>query len=678
MMGKETTTSDGLPLNLEDLIHRRSIESNRVEFKATWSKPIKAAVVRSVCAFANDLLNLNGGYIVLGIEAEDETGRAIMPPRGLEGINIDSVQREIRGACKRLLPAYQPLLFPASCMGKDVLVVWAPGGDNRPYEAPENAGKKSGPRHYYVRQGPETVMARGEVRRQLLEAAAKVPFDDRRNLDARVEDISPTLVRRFLHDIRSDLANRTEEIDDRELYRRLRIVTKVNAHEVPRNAGLLFFNEGPDSFFSGAQIEVVQFGDDAGGDLIEERVFKGPLPQLIKGALGYLDALGGSLVHKISGQAEVERTVPYPYEAMEEAIVNAVYHRSYDSPPEPTKIYLYPDRMEITSYPGPVAGIQRGHFAPTETVPPVPARNRRIGEFLKELRLAEGRGTGIPKIRRKMEENGSPEARFDFDDARTYFRVILPVHPRYQVLHGLREASHLWAIGEKDHALSHLQRAFDQQPSSGALASQLIEYTFGLDKPELADRVMETFEATEAKGQASQPYLTLARLLLDRNRPRQAEKVLRRIPPSRTIDDTIEAAILKKRSTDFEGAHHLFAEAYSLNPDDPKLIHEFAQTKIGLSRNMARRRGSHQIRKRLNKEASELLRRAIQLSEDSTREAWCWFDLARTLDWLRGPKSEVEAAFLRAQSMLPSEPRFRDSYDRWKSRISPNGQRKRT
>lgn len=35
-------------------------------------------------------------------------------------------------------------------------------------------------------------------------------------------------------------------------------------------------------------------------------------------------------------------------------------------------------------------------------------RNRRIGDFLKELDLTEGRCTGIPKMRAAMEKNGSP------------------------------------------------------------------------------------------------------------------------------------------------------------------------------------------------------------------------------------------------------------------------------
>lgn len=656
---------DGLPFNLDDLIHLRVFENNRVDFKATWDKPIKAAVIRTICAFANDLLNLNGGYIVLGIE--DNEGRPVLPPRGLEGINIESLQKEVRGSCKRIKPEYQPVLFPVYYQEKPILIIMAPGSDNRPHQSPEDINQKDKQYIYYVRQGPETVKAQGELLTQLLELAAKTPFDDRRNLKARIEDLSPILVKRHLHDVRSDLVADGQRIDDHELYRRLRIIVPVNAHEVPRNVGLLFFNEDPDQFFSGVRVEVVQFGDDAGGDLIEERVFRGPLSQQIRSTLEYLDSLGGTFLYKIRGQAEVERTVPYPYEAMEEAIVNAVYHRGYDGPPEPIKVYLYPDRMEITSYPGPVPGIQHKHFEPGQNIPQVPARNRRIGEFLKELRLAEARGTGIPKIQRKMRENGSPEAQFGFDEQRTYFRVILPVHPRYQVVHALREAAHLWAVGEKSQAINHLQRAFERQPSSGALASQLIEYAFGVENSILAQHTLQQFEGQVVKSEPSNPYLTMARILIDKARAREANEVLGRIPPSRTVHDTVETAILMKKAKDFSGAHHLFAEAYSINPDDPKIVHEFAQTKMKLARSLWKKEDIG-TKKRLNIEALELLRRAIQLSNDPTREAWCWLDLARTLDWLRSPYSEIEAAYLKALSLLPDETRFQEEYRNFKNK----------
>ena len=58
-------------------------------------------------------------------------------------------------------------------------------------------------------------------------------------------------------------------------------------------------------------------------------------------------------------------------------------------------------------------------------------RNRQIGEFLKELDLAEGRSTGVPKILRAMRNNGSPPPSFETDDDRTWFLVRLPTHPSF-------------------------------------------------------------------------------------------------------------------------------------------------------------------------------------------------------------------------------------------------------
>ena len=56
-------------------------------------------------------------------------------------------------------------------------------------------------------------------------------------------------------------------------------------------------------------------------------------------------------------------------------------------------------------------------------------RNRRLGEFLKELNLTEGRATGIPTIQEELKANGSPKATIETDDERTYFLIDIPCHP---------------------------------------------------------------------------------------------------------------------------------------------------------------------------------------------------------------------------------------------------------
>ncbi len=61
-------------------------------------------------------------------------------------------------------------------------------------------------------------------------------------------------------------------------------------------------------------------------------------------------------------------------------------------------------------------------------------RNRRIGGFLKELDLTEGRSTGITKIFKVMTANGSPTPEFETDEDRSYFLICFPVHQRTLVL----------------------------------------------------------------------------------------------------------------------------------------------------------------------------------------------------------------------------------------------------
>ncbi len=65
-------------------------------------------------------------------------------------------------------------------------------------------------------------------------------------------------------------------------------------------------------------------------------------------------------------------------------------------------------------------------------------RNRKIGGFLKELKLTEGRGTGLPIIYSSLEKNGSPPPIFETDDDNSYFLSIIKIHPLSKSLAPIR------------------------------------------------------------------------------------------------------------------------------------------------------------------------------------------------------------------------------------------------
>ena len=119
-----------LPINFDDLLHCRGVESERVEFKASWNPATTGPqVLRTICAFANDYHNLNGGYVVVGVEERD--GRAALPPVGLSAEQVDAAQKWIHGNCNHLDPPYQPILSPERLDDRLVLVLWAPASDLR-------------------------------------------------------------------------------------------------------------------------------------------------------------------------------------------------------------------------------------------------------------------------------------------------------------------------------------------------------------------------------------------------------------------------------------------------------------------------------------------------------------------------------------------------------------------
>lgn len=93
-----------LPININDLLHGKSVEWERLEFKTGWN-PLD--VLHSICAFANDFHNLGGGYIVVGVA--EENGRPQLPPVGLDSASFDAIQKEILSlGYSSIQPAYHP------------------------------------------------------------------------------------------------------------------------------------------------------------------------------------------------------------------------------------------------------------------------------------------------------------------------------------------------------------------------------------------------------------------------------------------------------------------------------------------------------------------------------------------------------------------------------------------
>ncbi len=233
--------SDTLPINIDGLLRRRTIESERVEYKAGWNPE---TVLHTLGAFANDFHNLGGGYVVLGVE--ERNGRPALPPKGLDPDAIDGIQKEMLNLGNSAIqPPYHPLTAVHEIDGKTILILYAPGGETRPYRTRISPSAGSREWAYYIRKHSSTVQARGEDERELLGLAATVPFDDRYHQNASPDDLSLRLIQQHLQDVGSDLLSQVTELSMEALGRRMNIVGGPSEALFPKNVGLLFFNDRP-------------------------------------------------------------------------------------------------------------------------------------------------------------------------------------------------------------------------------------------------------------------------------------------------------------------------------------------------------------------------------------------------------------------------------------------------
>ncbi|MDR1119827.1 MAG: putative DNA binding domain-containing protein [Dysgonamonadaceae bacterium] len=415
-----------IPVNIERLISGKIVESERIEYKKGWNP---TAIYRTICAFANDFENIGGGYIIIG--AEEEKGWAKRPVSGIPVEELDEIQKKMLEYNKLINPHYSPKISIETIDGASILVIWVPGGNKRPYEIPEDVTcKKEKKYHYYIRRYASTVQADKDERDELISLTRKTPFDDRINTEASIEDISPLLVREFLQNVGSELLA-TIEKSPVEVYKAMDLVSGPDELLYPKNIALMMFNYHPEKFFPYSRVEIVEFPNGPGDPtFFEKPTITGPVYSQIQQALLQLqNVVLKERIYKNIDRPESDRVWNYPYRALEESIANALYHRTWEVR-EPVEIRILPDCIEIINQGGPdrsvkLDEVQKGIIRNKRY------RNRRIGDFLKELDMAEGRGTGIPIIRKEMAKNGSPEPRFETDDTYSYFITTLPVHPAF-------------------------------------------------------------------------------------------------------------------------------------------------------------------------------------------------------------------------------------------------------
>lgn len=271
----------------------------------------------------------------------------------------------------------------------------------------------------------------------MVEIAQKIPFDDRVNHNAKLDDLNKSLIYEFLNEINSKLFEEKDNLSFLDLCKKMKIVKGPEENLKPINAALLMFNKNPEKFFPGTKIEIVIHRGNVGRNFTE-KIFSGPINKQLENSIEYIK---NNIIHeevrKVQGKAKSTRFVNYPFEAIEEVLANAVYHKGYNLQ-NPIEVQIDNKAIQVLSFPGPLPPVDNKMLNQRRVIARN-YRNRRIGDFLKELDLTEGRSTGFPLIYQSLEENGSPPPIFKTDEKRTYFLAkikIFPYMPSQKVLNG--------------------------------------------------------------------------------------------------------------------------------------------------------------------------------------------------------------------------------------------------
>ena len=171
-------------------------------------------------------------------------------------------------------------------------------------------------------------------------------------------------------------------------------------------AGALFFAKDISKFNIPHQVKMVHFLSDYDLSRFKKIDSNKSILKLLKDAEGFFDNSIMQVSH-IKGFKRITRN-QYPYEAVREALVNAIAHRDYTIASAPITFYIYPNKILIKSpgrleYPLKVSSLGKHE---------VIHRNVNICNIFSNTNYMEHIGTGIKRMKDFMTEFGLNEPEF--------------------------------------------------------------------------------------------------------------------------------------------------------------------------------------------------------------------------------------------------------------------------
>jgi ATP-dependent DNA helicase RecG len=355
-------------------------EGQKIEFKEFMSSLDKELV-----AFANS----SGGRVFIGVT----------DAKVAKGISITNrLKSQVQDTAHNCQPAIKIWLEEVN----NVLVVHVPEGDDKPYSC------SSG---FYVRVGPNSQKQTRDQIIQFITAEGKILFDELNNATFDYEahfDVDKL-------DLFMKRAGLPHALDVPATLVNLGVAERDDGGLIFNNAGVLFFAKHLKDLFRRTTVTCALFKGIDKVETLDRRDFNEDVVSSIDSAITVLKQWI-PVRYEMTGTPQRREIPEIPYDALREAVINAVTHRDYFQKGANVMIEMFDDRIEISNPGGLVKGLLPEEFGRRSLL-----RNPNIANLLHEIKYIEKMGSGIPKMQRLIDEAGLPPVKFTFD---TFFSVV--------------------------------------------------------------------------------------------------------------------------------------------------------------------------------------------------------------------------------------------------------------
>lgn len=351
--------------------------------------------LKSVSAF----LNTSGGTIIFGVT---DSERKIV---GVANAH-ETIEKMSELIYTKIEPTFIFQLKPMEAQGKQLIVLDIQPGASTPYYYVDN-----GTRIAYVRKGSSSVEAKGVELNNLILRGSNKTYDMLPSR-TRLDEISFTLLAaEFKRQTGTDFVMPKDLIS----------CGLVNSDDILTLAGALICDQGT---VMQSRIFCTHWNGLSKGsvaqDAVDDKEYQG---------MSIINLLGNAETFvknnsknrwQIAGMIREEEN-EYPYEAVREALVNAIMHRDYQIIGSEIHIDIFEDRLEVYS-PG---GMLGGHFIQDMKLTQIPSRRRNqvISDVFGRLGYMDRRGSGINRILNAYKASGKMVGFFSNDSS---FIVTLP------------------------------------------------------------------------------------------------------------------------------------------------------------------------------------------------------------------------------------------------------------